>query len=835
MNFGSLLWVCTVLAGLQVAAMAAAETPEAARPDQSTPGDGKSTTKEKSSAAAKRPGATESAKEAAPSLTAGQQAQLAEADKLERQTLELLKSGKAREATEPARQALALYRQVWGEGSPKIVPALRGLATVYRLQGAPHEAVPLLQSVLKITKEAHGLEHPEMAKSFRDLAEIFSSQAQYEKAISLFRAALSIHEKTLGPNDPSVAQDLAGVGLIYHHQGKDKEALSAYKRALRITQVRFGAEDPRTAALLLDVAAIHTTQGDFAEALPLYERALKIREKVLGLDHPAVASTLRGLADWYCVQGQYAEALPLFERSLKICETALGPDHVDTAASVGSLARLYKDRGDYALALKLCNRAVSILAKKLGRKHPESAQMLARLAELHRLQGNYSEAIPLYQFTLKICQQSHGPDSSAVADQLTGLAQCYGAQKDYAKALPLYERVLSIAEKNAGPDHPATAAALEQPGADLRAARPVRQSHPDVPTSPAHHRGEPRRQPFQHREHAEQSGRGLPERGQIYPGLGIAPAGRGDLAKGLGPGSSLHAQRLAQPDDCPEEQRRLGPGAAEPGSEPARGAATRMRVLPVLSAKQQLLFLEVQDRAPFQDSLLLGWMRRDDPQAVALSAAWLANGKAIAHETLAQQSVEMHRTTNPKRAESLKNLLDVRRKLASAALESPEADQEPDRSKQLAELERQEELLSRVVAGGGKRWEAASPWIELADLRKKIPVQGALVDIARLDRSDLAKPKRGSKSSARYIAWLTPAAGEGELQIVDLGDADEVDAAVTAAHRAFSGQEIATASGVWRWTTMTPRPKKTGAIRPPSWPDWCCTRFSRKLATPGNW
>ncbi len=102
-------------------------------------------------------------------------------------------------------------------------------------------------------------------------------------------------------------------------------------------------------------------------------------------------------------------------------------------------------------------------------------------------------------------------------------------------------------------------------------------------------------------------------------------------------------------------------------------------------------------------------------------------------------------------------------------------------------------MLARRVAqaeGGEFRQD---PWVETEAIRREIPADGILVDIARFVVDEMA-PKNNTYPShpARYVAWVIPAAGKGEIQIVDLGEAAAVDRAVTAVRQ---GMEAAIGSG----------------------------------------
>ena len=101
--------------------------------------------------------------------------------------------------------------------------------------------------------------------------------------------------------------------------------------------------------------------------------------------------------------------------------------------------------------------------------------------------------------------------------------------------------------------------------------------------------------------------------------------------------------------------------------------------------------------------------------------------------------------------------------------------------RQIADLEAKERQSARQLTSSGANIKAGDPWIAIDDLRAMLPVDDLLVDIARFYVSNFqAKGKEPEIGPAHYAAWLIPPAGKGEIQIVDLGDAEAIDRLVAA-------------------------------------------------------
>ena len=94
--------------------------------------------------------------------------------------------------------------------------------------------------------------------------------------------------------------------------------------------------------------------------------------------------------------------------------------------------------------------------------------------------------------------------------------------------------------------------------------------------------------------------------------------------------------------------------------------------------------------------------------------------------------------------------------------------------------------MSRKLALAGSRSLQASRWVETDQLRGKLRAGEVLVTIARFPvRSFDLKAKGLHWDNDRYAAWIIPAAGKGEVRVVDLGLAQTVDDAIVSFHSAI--------------------------------------------------
>lgn len=141
---------------------------------------------------------------------------------------------------------------------------------------------------------------------------------------------------------------------------------------------------------------------------------------------------------------------------------------------------------------------------------------------------------------------------------------------------------------------------------------------------------------------------------------------------------------------------------------------------------------------------------------------------------------------NPATKTAVASLERVRVDLAKFSQMTPApADAAAYRAK-LTELQAEEHRLVHEIGGQLAALDRDEPRVEIDAIRKNIPADGVLEDIARFGVFDFKAAGTDDKwQPPRYAAWVVPPAGNGDVTIVDLGPAEEIDATVKAYREAI--------------------------------------------------
>jgi CHAT domain-containing protein/Tfp pilus assembly protein PilF len=667
---------------------------------------------------------------------------LQEARNLGTESERLWRAGKYDEARPLAERALAIREKEQGSEHPDVAAYINLLANLYRDKGDYAKAEPLFQRALLLREKAFGTEHPYVAVSLNSLAAIFSDKGDYANAERLFRRSLIIREKSLGPEHPDVAVSLNNLAIVYSIKGDYAQAEPLYQRALMIREKVFGTEHPEFARTLNSLAILHYNKGEYDKAEPLFQRALAIREKRNGKEHPDVVAPLNNLAMLYHVKGLYEKAEPFYERAILIAGKSLGPEHPDLAGSLDNLANLYRAKGDYAKAISFSQRALMIKEKALGPEHSNLSPTLNHLAILYYHQGNYALAEPLYQRALTIWEKTLGAEHPHVAACLDNIALLNSDKGDFAKAEPLFQRALAIREKRLGSEHPDVAHTLENFASLYRVKGDYAKAEP------LHQRALEIREKGLGQEH-HYVAYSLNNLARLYEAIG-------DVTQ------ATNAQIRA----CSISEHNLALNLAT-GSE-----------------RQKLVYLASFATQTNQTISFHAKSAPDDRQARNLAATLILQRKGRALDAMTDSFAALRQRLSSQDQELFDQWKSVAARLSRLVQTGLQKMTPAEYQRLIRELNEQKEELEAQIARRNLDFSLQIKPVTEQAVRAAIPGDAALVEFAVYHPFNAKYSKLDEQFGApRYIAYVLRQ--QGEIQWVELGEAEPIDKAVDDWRQAF--------------------------------------------------
>jgi serine/threonine protein kinase/tetratricopeptide (TPR) repeat protein len=254
------------------------------------------------------------------------------------------------------REALAIFRRLFGDENQKVATALNGVAI--SLWGR------------------------------------LWSERRWEEVESLYREALAIHKKISGGDSLGVTWPLNNLASVLREEGRTAEAEFLHREALRIRRKLLGSEADLVALALYDLGLTLKRAGKAAEAEASFRESLAIYRKQ-GETNRYFVNAFNGLADLLREQGNVTEAEGLYREALAMQKKLWGDGHLNIAQSLHSLADLLRREGKPSEAEPLYREALAIRRKMQGNEHPKVAAEIKALSEVLETQGKSAEASAL--------------------------------------------------------------------------------------------------------------------------------------------------------------------------------------------------------------------------------------------------------------------------------------------------------------------------------------------------------------------------------------------------------------------------------------------------------
>ncbi len=593
-----------------------------------------------------------------------------------------------------------------------------------------------------------------------------SPQAEYDKyllaedaldagdlafAEKLLNQIVAAKSKTTPTQTADVSLPLGSLIRIYEVRGRYDEAEAAWQKILAASKQLDGESSAAYAQQWTQYSRFLWLHDDNGAAVRAMEKALAIREKnAKSPTDPDLFSALSEVAQLYLKTNQEKKAIAAYDRALKINETSTSGIALGRITFMWGVGQQYFFAGRKDLADKVFVRAIDRAEKDI--------------ANLEKT----------------------APDDRWLGDLYSELALLYQYRKDTAKAAKAYGRALAIAKKRKSPGAAAGAlvevlraqgktkdalAVLQLARAELAAVHNTSPSFYDVVAADV-----------------------SSELGDPKTALKLIAGYLAAVNETFGWRSAMYVRGAleltdiqAVAGDIPKAEKALADTleTAEKSFSLALGTGTDADH--VAYAAQNAMVLDTA----LSFNVLFAAKR---PSAARLGLTTLLRRKGRVLDASAAALATIRNKLSPDDKKLLDELAAARTQLAKLSVGATDA----TRAKEIAALE---ETIQRLEVELGKKsaaYRKATAPIGIAAIQKILPKDARLVEFANYEPRDPRRPFAAFRAQGhlprRYLAYVL--GPTGDPQLVDLGEAAAIDAAIEKARKAYADPDNSEAANL---------------------------------------
>ncbi len=383
-------------------------------------------------------------------MGAEDRARIAEAEKLDREGVSLIGSGRLRDSVPTLEKALSIRRALQGDRHAATIATMGNLSIALRLQGEYRNSRPLAERAVALTLEVFGERHPMTISIMGNLASLLRAIGEYGAARPLAEKVLQLIREAKGEKDPDSITALNNLAMLMVSQQDYAAARPLAQRVLELRRQVQGDRHPETIRAQSNLAGMLRALGDASAARPLAEEAVFRLGEVQGERHYFTIEAMSHLAALYQMQGDYRAARPLSEKTVALFREVHGPKHPNTLGAMNNLADLLGQQKELETARSMYEQVLAVRKEVYGDRHPDTLTAMNRLATVLRDQGDIQAARQLVEKELTLRREVEGeqhPDTTRAMSYLAALLHDLG-QDD--QAIPMSDRAAREAELSLG-------------------------------------------------------------------------------------------------------------------------------------------------------------------------------------------------------------------------------------------------------------------------------------------------------------------------------------------------------------------------------------------------
>ncbi len=252
--------------------------------------------------------------------------------------------------TEPQERASSLYE----------------LASAHFYAGHYDQSEPLNQQALALYKQVYGDRHPLVSDCLINLGAIQYERGKYPEAERFYREGIAITEAWFGRDHYQTAANLTMLARVLNRTPvRQAEAREVLGQALAIRERVYGPTHPRVASTVNELGAVALGQDRLDEAERHFTRVVAIYRETYGTKHYLMGIGLSNLASTHMAAKRFPQAEKLFREALAIYAATLAPDHTNTGIARIKLGRSLLRQGRHAEAAAESLAGYEILKKQM--------------------------------------------------------------------------------------------------------------------------------------------------------------------------------------------------------------------------------------------------------------------------------------------------------------------------------------------------------------------------------------------------------------------------------------------------------------------------------------
>ncbi len=359
------------------------------------------------------------------------------------------------------RQVVEILERVKGDDHPDFASALHDLASIYHQAGELKDAEGLYERARDIRQHNPGEHHPDYGQSLHSMAMVYQAQGRWAEAEPLFRQAVQIHETALGEDNPATLRVVHSLGLFEQSRGEFSRAEELFLRVRSQLCSLLGEFSPNVAPILADLARLYEAMGDPLAAEPLWRQILQIHQQAYPEDLYQQSQDLLHLALCLRNQGEFAPAESLVREALSLMKQSRRAVQPESAAIHGLLANLVLAQDRFQEAEELFQLSLAQTREAFGHQHLTVAMILSELAGLRLTVGDHQQALEYYEAARDVFRRAGAEDRIEHLNLIRLQAGVLQLQGRYQEAEQLHQQRLISLRRLFGSDSPPLAPALQ--------------------------------------------------------------------------------------------------------------------------------------------------------------------------------------------------------------------------------------------------------------------------------------------------------------------------------------------------------------------------------------